>query len=550
MPDHKRVLIIGGVAGGASCAARLRRLDEDAEIIIFERGPHVSFANCGLPYYVGKVIKEEGDLLVATPEMFNRNFRIEIRARNEVSAIDREKQEIEVKNLETGETYRERYDALVLAPGAAPLRPPIPGIGLPGIHILRTIPDSNAIKAWIRERNPKRAVVVGGGYIGLEMTENLVRRGLDVTIVEMLPQIMPALDPEMAEAVTQHLESKRVNVETGDGVAAFEQAAGGSLLVKTRRGAAYPADLVILSVGVRPETALARSAGLECGECGGIRVDEMMRASDPRIWAVGDAVETRDIVTGQWVLAPLAGPANRQGRIAAEVIAGRDSRFRGVQMTSICGVLGLTVAATGASEKRLRAAGITNYRKVYVHPGHTAMYYPGSKRLNLKVIFREDDGRILGAQCVGENGVDKRIDVLALAIQHGATVYDLEEAELCYAPQYGAAKDPVNIAGMVAANILRGDLPQADWSKLEETDAVLVDVRNPEEYRSDHIDGAINIPLGEMRERYTELPKDREIWINCAIGQRAYYAARFLLQKGYKVKHLSGGLITYWGYYS
>ncbi len=548
MSASKRVLIVGGVAGGASCAARLRRLDESAEIIVFDRGPFVSFANCGLPYYVGRIIKEERDLLVASPQMFQKNFNIEVRTHSEVTRIDREQQEIEVKEKESGRVYRERYDVLVLAPGAAPVRPPLPGIDSPEVHVLRTIPDSNKIREWIDEQKPESAVIVGGGFIGLEMAENLVKRGLAVTVIEMEPQLMPPFDPEMAEPIARHLESKKVRVELDDAVEAFERRDGHGLVVKTKSGASFPADLVILSIGVRPETTLAEAAGLALGPSKGILVDDSMRSSDPKIFAVGDAVEKRDFVTGQWVLAPLAGPANRQGRIAANVIAGRDLWFRGVQGTIVCGCLGLSIAMTGASEKRLRQAGITDYEKIYLHPGSHAGYYPGAKRINMKLLFSKSDGRVLGAQAVGESGVDKRIDVISMAIQKGATVFDLEEAELCYAPQYGAAKDPVNLAGMVAANVLRNDLPLAAWEDLENTEAVLLDVRGPEEYKSDHIDGALNIPMDQLRERHGELPRDREIWVNCAIGQRSYYAVRFLQQMGYNAKELSGGIVTYWGH--
>jgi len=549
MSDSKRVLIVGGVAGGASCAARLRRLDESCEIILFERGPYVSFANCGLPYYVGNVIKKEKDLLVTSAEQFQHRFKIDIRTENEVTAIDRQRREVEVKERNTGRLYRERYDALVLSPGASAIRPPLPGIDLPGIHILRTIPDSNRIKQWIEERHPRRAVVVGGGFIGLEMAENLVNLGLKVTIIEMLPQLMPLLDAEMSEPIVTHLETKRVNIELGDAVAAFEAAEDGSLMVKTASGAAHPADLVILSVGVKPETGLARAAGLEIGELGGIRVDDSLRTSDPRIWAVGDAVEVRDFITGQWCLAPLAGPASRQGRMAADVICGRNMKFRGVQGTTICCCAGISVGMTGASEKSLRAAGITDYEKIYLHPGSHVSYYPGAKRIQMKLIFSTKDGRVLGAQAVGEKGVDKRIDVFAMAIQKQATVFDLEQAELCYAPQFGAAKDPVNIAGMIAANVLRGDLPLADWAELESSSAFLLDVRTPEEVARDAIEGAANIPVDELRDRCGELPKDREVWVYCAVGERSYLATRLLLQKGYRVRDLPGGIVTYWGYY-
>ncbi|MBI4875273.1 MAG: FAD-dependent oxidoreductase [Acidobacteria bacterium] len=548
MSEPKRVLIVGGVAGGASCAARLRRLDEFAEIVIFERGPHVSFANCGLPYYVGDVIREEAKLLVATPELFRQRFRIEVRTQAEVVAIDRAAREIEVLDHPSGERTRERYDALVLSPGAAPLRPPIEGLDLPGVFSLRTIPDSRAIRDWMEQRPVRRAAIVGGGYIGLEMAENLARRGVAVTVVEIADQLLPVLDPEMAVYVSQHLAKHHVQVRLGQGVASFEQTSEG-LLVRTPHGAAIPADLVLLSAGVRPETQLARAAGLELGERGGIRVDDRMRTSDPHIWAVGDAVETRDVVTGEERLAPLAGPANRQGRIAADSICGRPSAFRGVQATAVCGCFGLTVAMTGATEKTLERLGWDDYEAVYLHPTQHAGYYPGAKPIHLKLLFRKSDGRILGAQAAGEEGVERRIDVLAMAIQKQATVFDLEETELCYAPQYGAAKDAVNMAGMIAANVLRGDAEQARWSELEATSALIVDVRDPHEYARDYIDGAINIPLDQLRDRLGELPRDREIWVNCAAGQRSYYALRVLRQRGFAVRNLSGGYQTFAAWY-
>ena len=544
MGDSKRVLIVGGVAGGASCAARLRRLDESAGIVVFERGPYVSFAHCGLPYYIGDVIRDEAKLLVATPELFRARFNIEVRTHSEVVRIDRAKGEIEVRDLGSGRAYREPYDALVLAPGATPIRPPLPGIDLPGVFTLRTIPDSRRIRDWMIEKQARRAVVAGGGFIGLEMAENLSHRGLQVTIVEMADQLLPPLDPEMAELVRQHLVAHRVGVELGDAVAAFEQT-GEGLAVRTANGRALPADMVILALGVRPESELARAAGLDLGARGGIRVDRRMRTSDPRIWAVGDAVETRDFVTGEWGIVPLAGPANRQGRIAANAIRGRPGGFRGVQATAVCGVFGLTVAMTGASEKTLRRIGWTGCQAVYVHPGHRAGYYPGAQPIHLKLIFRASDGRILGAQAVGEEGVERRIDVISMAIQKQGTVFDLEEAELCYAPQYGTAKDPVNMAGMAAANVARGDADLAQWDDLPDTGALLVDVRDPAEYARDHIDGALNIPLDQLRDRLNELPRDREIWVNCAAGQRSYYALRILNQRGFRARNLSGGYQTY-----
>jgi len=549
MSLYRRVLIVGGVAGGATCAARLRRLDEEAEIVVFERGPHVSVATCGLPYWIGDVIQEEARLLQATPEVFARNFNVPARTGHEVTAIDRASREIEVRELASGRVYREPYDALVLSPGARPIRPACPGIDLPGIFTLRSIEDSRRIREWIATRQPRRAVIVGAGYIGLEMAENLTQRGLTITVVEALPQVLPLLDAEMAEPVSRHLETHRVDLRLGDGAASFEAGADGGLVVRTASGARLEADLVLLAMGVKPEVKLAVEAGLDIGEAGGVRVDDTMRTSDEHIWAVGDAVEVRDAVTGRWRLVPLAGLAHRQARVAADAIAGRPSRFRGAQLTSVCGFFGMTVAATGASEKVLRSAGTTDYDTVYLHPGDHAGYYPNARPIHLKLIFAKADGRILGAQAVGEQGTEKRIDVLSVAIQKGATVFDLEEVELCYAPQYGAAKDPVNMAGMIAANVLRGDLEPAPWSELPGTAALIVDVRDPHEFAADHIEGAINLPLGELRRRFEELPRASEIWLYCGVGQRSYYALRFLRQRGFNVRSLPGGYQTYWGFY-
>jgi NADPH-dependent 2,4-dienoyl-CoA reductase/sulfur reductase-like enzyme/rhodanese-related sulfurtransferase len=541
----KRVVIVGGVAGGATCAARLRRLDEEAEIVILERGPYVSFANCGLPYYVGNVIKEESKLLLAWPALFRERFNMEVRTQNEVLAINREASTVSVRNLETGREYSESYDALVLSPGAAPIRPPWPGIDLPGIFTLRTVPDSREIRHWIDEKKPRNAVVVGGGFIGLEMAENLAHRGIAVTIVEMANQVMPPLDPEMAEYAKQRLESRGVVLALADAVAEFRQGSNGGLSVHTQSGMAYEADLIVLAIGVRPETMLARDAGLELGERGGIRVDSQMRTSDPRIWAVGDAVEVRNRVTGQWELIPLAGPANRQGRVAADTICGRDAHFDGVQGTAVCGFFDLTVALTGATEKSLRRAGLDDFESIYLHPGNHVGYYPGAQAIHLKLLFRKSDGLVLGAQAAGEEGVARRIDVIATAIQMKATVFDLEEAELCYAPQYGAAKDPVNMAGMIAANVVRGDVQIAPWNELDSTGAFLLDVRQPNEFDAGSIPGSVNIPLGQLRSHLRELPTDKEIWISCGVGQRAYYACRILSQHGLQARNLSGGYSTY-----
>ena len=541
----KRVVIVGGVAGGATCAARLRRLDEEAEIVVLDRGPYVSFANCGLPYYVGNVIREESKLLLATPALFRDRFSIEVRTRNEVTGIDREKRTVTVRELETGREYSESYDALVLSPGAAPICPPWPGVDLPGIFTLRTVPDSREIRNWIETKKPNKAVVVGGGFIGLEMAENLLHRGMAVTVVELAKQVMPPLDPEMAEYAKQRLESQGVKLVLGDGVSEFGQGPGDGLVVRTQGGRSFDADLVVLAIGVRPETKLARDAGLAMGERGGIRVDEQLRTSDEHIWAIGDAVEVRNRVTGQWELIPLAGPANRQGRIAAGAICGRDVRFEGVLATAVCGFLGLTVAMTGATEKALRRAGMKDFECVYLHPSHHVGYYPGAKAIHMKLLFRRSDGLVLGAQAVGQEGVERRIDVIAQAIQMGATVFDLEDAELCYAPQYGAAKDPVNLAGMIAGNAMRGDAEIAPWTELGATEALVLDVREPHEVAAGAIPESVNIPLGQLRSRLGELPKTGEIWVTCGVGQRAYYACRILTQHGFHARNLSGGYSTY-----
>jgi NADPH-dependent 2,4-dienoyl-CoA reductase/sulfur reductase-like enzyme/rhodanese-related sulfurtransferase len=554
-----KVIIVGGVAGGASCAARLRRLHEKAEIVMVERGPYVSYANCGLPYHVGDVIPKESSLLVASEATFRNQFAIDCRTNCEAIAIAPNEKTVELRNVKNGEVTIESYDKLVLSPGAASIRPPLPGIDLPGIFQVRTVPDARAIREWIEKgsaflagmhrysgfqtvRPKTRAVVIGGGFIGLETAENLVHRGFDVTLIEMGDQVLAPLDREMAHIVEQHVERHGIRLALNDGVAGFRQAAGGNLEVTTQSGKVHPADVVILALGVRPDTALAKTAGLEIGRRGGIRVDEHMRTSNPDIFAVGDAVEVKDFVTGEWSLVALAGPANRQGRIAADVIAGRDSRYRGTQGTSIIGLFGAVAAWVGASEKTLQRLGDQDYEKVYLYPNSHAGYYPGARPIALKVVFRRSDGKLLGAQALGEDGVDKRISALAVALQMGATIYDLEEAELCYAPQFGSAKDPVNFAGMVAADVLRGDMPLSHWNDAD--GAFLLDVREPIELAVEAAPGAVNIPLGQLRARLGELPRDKEIRVICRSGGRAYYATRVLLQNGFQASTLAGGMLS------
>jgi len=555
-----KVIIVGGVAGGASCAARLRRLDEQAEILMVERGPYVSFANCGLPYHVGGVIEHESDLLVANERVFREQFAVDCRTRCEAIGISPEDKTVKLRDVATGEVTTESYDKLVLSPGAPSIHPPLPGIDLPGIFPVRTVPDAREIREWIERGTsflagmekysgfqtvrPKRyAVVVGAGFIGLEMAENLVHRGFDVTVVEMADQVLTPLDREYGRIVEDFLGLHGLHVVLNDGVARFEQSENDSLGVVTQSGNWYPADLVILALGVRPDTTLATMAGIEIGELGGIRVDEHMRTSKPDIFAVGDAVEVRNFVTGQWSLIPLAGPANRQARIAADVIAGRDSRFRGTQGTSIIELFGAAVAWTGASEKTLKSLGDTDFEKIYIYPNSHAGYYPGAKPIAMKVIFRKSDGRLLGAQAIGEDGVDKRISHLALMIQMGATVYDLEEVELCYSPPFGSAKDPINFAGMVASGVLRGDMPLSHWDSAK--DGFVLDVREKVELAVEHVPEAVNIPLGELRSRLEELPLDREILVVCRSGQRAYTATRCLIQHGFNARTISGGMLSH-----
>ncbi len=547
-----RLVIIGGVAGGASAAARARRLSEEAEIIVLERGPHVSFANCGLPYFVGGEIVNEEDLLVQTPKSLHSRFNLDVRVNSEVVSIDREAKVVNVRDLDNSREYSLPYDALVISTGAAPLTPPIPGIEREGHFTVRNVPDVVRIKSWISESEGTRAVVVGGGYIGLEMAEQLAHHGgVSVSLVEALPQVMAPLDPEMAAWL--HLELKQHGVElcTGSAVAGFEapsdaEPARASIVV-LKDGRRLPADVVILGMGVKPESALAKTAGLEIGERGGIRVNERMQTSDSAIYAVGDVVEVRDVITGAWSLIPLAGPANRQGRIAADNILGRSASYHGTQGTAVLRLFGLTAGCTGANEKALRAAGIA-CEVLHLHPASHAGYYPGAEPIAMKVLFAPDTGKLLGAQAVGRDGVDKRLDVFATALKAGMNMNGLAELELAYAPPFGSAKDPVNLAGMAAQNVLAGDVALAQWHEIATLDpakTLVLDVRRADERAKGHIPGSMHIPLDELRGRLSELPKDKEIIASCQSGQRSYFACRLLAQHGFKVRNLAGSWRTF-----
>lgn len=540
-------LIIGGVAGGATVAARLRRMDEKANIILFERGKYVSYANCGLPYYIGDTINNREKLFVQTAKGFTDRFRIDIRTEQEVTAIRPDKKEVEIKNLSTGETYTETYDKLVLSPGAEPLRPSIEGIGSKKIFTLRNVPDTDTIKNYVNTENPKRAIVVGGGFIGLEMAENLHDLGIQVDVVEMANQVMAPLDFSMAAIVHRQLTDKGVGLHLEDGVSRFEEKDGG-VTVHLRSGKQIATDMVLLSIGVRPETKLAKDAGLAIGERGGITVNDYMQTSDANIYALGDAVEVRHLVTGQPALIPLAGPANKQGRIVADnIVFGNKEKYPGSIGTSIAKVFDLTVAAAGANAKLLQRNNIP-YISSYTHGASHAGYYPGAVPLSIKILFAPENGKLLGAQIVGFNGVDKRIEMLAQVIQRGGTVHDLAELEHAYAPPYSSAKDPVNMAGFVAENILNKKSRIILWRELAElpADTIRIDVRTHDEYKLGTIPGFINIPVDELREHLDELPKEKPIVVTCAVGLRGYLAYRILVQNGFKhVRNLSGGYKTW-----
>ncbi|MBY7770174.1 FAD-dependent oxidoreductase [Vibrio fluvialis] len=560
-----KIVIIGGVAGGASAAARARRLSEDAQIIMFERGPFVSFANCGLPYHIGGDIKERANLLLQTPESFLARFNVDVRVMNEVVRINRADKTITVRNLLDQSEYEESYDFLLLSPGAGPIVPPIPGLDNPLTHSLRNIPDMDRILETIQMNQPDHATVIGGGFIGLEMMEAFHQLGIKTTLIEMADQVMTPVDREMAGFAHAEIRAKGIDLRLGVALQAVEfkpatsmpsidsgeniehQHMNGELDLTLSNGETLTTDILIMAIGVRPETKLAAEAGLQIGELGGIYTNEHMQTSDPNIYAVGDAIEEKDFVTGQSTLVPLAGPANRQGRMAADNMLGRSETYQGTQGTSICKIFDLAVASTGKNEKQLKRAGI-EYEKVYVHTASHASYYPGAEIVSFKMLFDPKSGKIFGAQAVGKDGIDKRIDVMAVAQRAGMTVEQLQHLELTYAPPYGSAKDVINQAAFVATNIMKGDAKAIHFDEIDSLtdEQVLLDVRNPGELQNvGYLPGAINIPVDQLRQRMNELPKDKEIIIYCQVGLRGNVAYRQLVNNGYKARNLLGGYRTY-----
>jgi len=545
-----KVVIIGGVAGGASTAARFRRLDEKAEIIIFEKGPYISFANCGLPYHIGNVIKRRRDLILQTPTDFKDRFNIDVRIKSEVISILKKEKKLEIQNHETGEVYYETYDKLVISTGSTPLKPPIPGIDGDNIFSLWTIPDMDKIIKFIKETNPKNATIIGGGFIGIEMAENLEELGLNIALIEMAPQVMAPLDFDMAQIVHKHLLSKKVSLILGDGVKSFTNI-NDKTIITLQSGSTFESDIVILAIGIKPNSSLAQKADLQTNKRGGIVVDSYLKTSDPDIYAVGDVIEVDNYITKEKTMIPLAGPANRQGRICANNIAGANEKYKGSLGTSVAKVFDLTVAATGLNEKQLNLSNKElnkDYKVTIVHPGSHSGYYPGAFIVSLKVIF-DLKGKVLGAQAVGYLGVEKRIDVIATAIKFNATVYDLKDLELAYAPPYSSAKDPVNMAGFTAENILNKSMDNILYKELEALDmdkTIILDARTKGEARMSCVEGSYNIPVDDLRKRINELDKSKLIVLYCAVGFRAYLAIRILAQNGFtNVKNLAGGFKTY-----
>ncbi|WP_110111827.1 CoA-disulfide reductase [Bacillus sp. CGMCC 1.16541] len=541
----KKILIVGGVAGGASAAARLRRLSEKNHIVMFERGEYISFANCGLPYYIGEVIEERSKLLVQTVEGMSKRFNMDIRNLTEIVRINRDEKTVTARHVETGEEYDESYDILILSPGSTPIVPPIPGLSeASALFTLRNVPDTDRIKHYVDSEKPKRAVVIGGGFIGVEMAENLIERGIDVTLVEMANQVMAPIDVEMAQIVHTHMREHGVNLVLEDGVHSFEQQ---GKIVRLTSGKELETDMIILAIGVQPENTLARDAGLDLGLRGAIKVNEHLQTSDSSIYAVGDVIEVKDFVNGFETFVPLAWPANRQGRLVADHIHGKNVRYNGTMGTSIAKVFDLTVAATGNNEKTLKRIGVP-YEVVHVHPNNHAGYYPGASQMTLKLIFNKETGEIYGAQAIGKEGVDKRIDVIATAIKGGLTVQALPDLELAYAPPFSSAKDPVNMAGYVATNIIEGTVETVQWHEIDEVVAnggYLIDVRDEKEVARGAISGSVNIPVNELRERLSEVPTDKDLYITCQVGLRGYLASRILMENGFKVKNLDGGYKLY-----
>lgn len=540
-----KTLIIGGVAGGASAAARLRRLDEKAEIVILERGGYVSFANCGLPYYIGGEITDQSSLTLQTPQSFRSRFNVDVRVNSEAAYIDPAAKTVTVRNTITGESCQESYDRLILSPGAEPIRPPIPGADAEGVFTLRSIPDTMQIKAYMESRCPRSAVVVGGGYIGVEMAENLKQAGLDVTIIELADHLIAPLDFDMAADVHRYIKSKGVRLVLGNGVKSI--ATGGALTVTLDKGT-LSADMLILSVGVRPDTALAASAGIRVNKRGAIMVDSFMRTNVEDIYAVGDAVEVTDFVTGSPAFIPLAGPANKQGRIAADNICGLERRYTGTQGSAVLKIFDMTVASTGINEKAAIAAGM-EYDKTYIYSGSHASYYPGATNMSIKALWDKKTLRLLGAQIVGFDGVDKRMDVLAAAIRFGAKITDLTQLELCYAPPFGSAKDPVNMLGFVAENVVSSKIKQFFWEDVaalpRDGSVTLLDVRTSTEVSRGKIDGFMHIPLDSLREHLDQIPRGKPVYVHCHSGLRSYIACRILAGNGYDCYNLAGGWRLY-----
>ena len=545
-----KIVIVGGVAGGASAAARARRLSETAEIIVLERGGFISFANCGLPYHIGGEIEKREALILQTPQSFKSRFNVDVRIYHEVIGIDKTNKTVTIRQVQTGETYPETYDKLLLSPGAAPVRPPIAGIDHPQVYCLRNIPDMDQIITQIQNQKTKHATVVGGGFIGLEMVEALHHRGIKVTLLELANQVMTSVDSEMASLLHHDLRNRKIDLRlniTLTKVTALSDNSPNALELSLSDGEKIKTGFVVLAIGVKPDTTLAIQAGLTLGEFGGIQVNNRMQSSEPDIYAVGDVIESNNFITSEPTLTPLAGPANRQGRIAADNMLGRNTTYQDTQGTAICKLFDMAIGSVGLNEKMLKNMN-TSYEKIYVHTASHASYYPGAFPVTLKLLFDPNNGQILGAQAAGHDGIDKRIDILSVAQRARLTVFDLVDLELSYAPPFGSARDVVNQAGMVAYNVINGDAAIWHYEELEGNteNAIILDVRNPQELEATgQIPNTINIPLPQLRDRLHELPKNKEIWVTCQVGLRGHVAYRILIQNGFKARNLSGGYRTY-----